>query len=1526
MLGRMQYFKNIVLIISVVTFGQAQSNLYLSNARIDISDSTATMDIKAELLSAIGGFQYELRFDSNAAQLDTIIASNELSSFSLSFNRLQSGRAKVIAISFSGAKIDAGLVNLGKVVFKVDPSKIVYSQVSFFDPIVSVNSKSETIYPYPGYIVHPDQSFVTVNRFDSEWRLDLSASEELSALQFTFNYDTRIASIDSVGLNDDLTGNKNLSWNEPGPGKVKMVINSLTNSLIAKGQTSILSVYHKDLIPMNFSRLSSGDKRTGANLIVYDDDIFVVDGTANNSLRKYDTSSNSWTLVTSDIYSRQWSTAEVVGDKIYMLGGRNFVDYSIVKNQSYDFSSKEIADFAGMPHPVKYHGSVAHDGKLYVVGGSKPGPEYLDNVQRYDPSTDTWTQLAPLPTKRHTDAVVYNDKIYAVGGYNHNVGDYGYIDVYGIDSDTWENSIPMPIKVSAHRLAMYEDFIFIVSDYDDHIGKIFAYNITNDTWTNYSSNLTSRRHVSSVINNKKLYTYGGNYPLNDSTNVERNYFEVSDITTNANSSIYDFAISEAMGVKSDGSTHSIAGLNSYHIDTNIAPRISEIPDTSFNEDSVLKLSIDATDKEGDQIILSVQSSNENISANISADLLTLAPRENWSGSAVVKVSASDGSSSSFVTFVVTVLPLNDAPFFTSIPNKNIIVNNNYEYKLSAYDVDDKKDSLKYALYLLPSWLSYDSDTQLISGKPDSTFIGKDSVSVSVSDGKFTVFQNFSIQVLPANYENKAPVFSSVPITAVSQDQSYNYTMLAYDFDNDSLNYQVIAKPSWVSVINDTILSGIPGNKDVGYHNISIAVKDGYYVVKQDFTIEVKDINDAPRFTSFPVADAKEDSLYKYSFSGIDPDGDSLTFQIPGIPDWLVFDGLNTISGVPKEEDVGEYPVIIVMSDGFINVNQAFFITVKNTNDAPVFTTTPKKRAIATKKYQYIASAMDPDLNTTLATYNTKIETSPSWLNENSIVSAERGEVNIILQGTPSSNDEGIKFPVVISITDRIDTTYQNFSIEVSSANYVNSSPVFVSNPLLEAYEDSMYTYGIYVKDENASDTLEISVKKHPAWLTFDGDTTLYGTPDQENIGTDSVVLAVTDGFEIATQSYALTVQASNDAPRFTSTPTKVVYEDSTYSYSMSASDPDSENSLIIFVPRKLPAFIIFDGKYTISGKPSNSDVGEHNVVISVSDGLDASDQSFILKVVNTNDSPTISIIEDITMPEDSSFQIIISADDIDGDSLVFGASASISQINFSFSGSALMLTPTKDWFGSTDISVFANDGYLSSSTDFNIIVKPIQDAPKPFKWITQEKDSLFIDQSNFQDVYSLKWEESKEVDNEDLSYHVYAQIGTLEMELIHDTTANQFDVSYEDIMLNIFENMPISRALVTFNVRSTDGIDTTEITGEKRKLFIDRKDYLATDSDLTPSKFVLHENYPNPFNPTTQIRFDLPMVSDVQIIIYNMIGQRIKSFKVNDISPGFHYITWDATNDLGSQVSAGVYLYQIQTNEFVQTKKMILLK
>ena len=103
-------------------------------------------------------------------------------------------------------------------------------------------------------------------------------------------------------------------------------------------------------------------------------------------------------------------------------------------------------------------------------------------------------------------------------------------------------------------------------------------------------------------------------------------------------------------------------------------------------------------------------------------------------------------------------------------------------------------------------------------------------------------------------------------------------------------------------------------------------------------------------------------------------------------------------------------------------------------------------------------------------------------------------------------------------------------------------------------------------------------------------------------------------------------------------------------------------------------------------------------------------------------------------------------------------------------------------------------------------------------------------------------------------------------------------------------------------------------------------DRLETLSEFVPDNDFLHENYPNPFNPTTTLRFDLPEVSSITLTIYNMLGQKVRTFNMNDTPAGYHSVTWDATNDLGQQVGAGVYLYQLQTKDFVKTRKMVLLK
>ena len=94
-----------------------------------------------------------------------------------------------------------------------------------------------------------------------------------------------------------------------------------------------------------------------------------------------------------------------------------------------------------------------------------------------------------------------------------------------------------------------------------------------------------------------------------------------------------------------------------------------------------------------------------------------------------------------------------------------------------------------------------------------------------------------------------------------------------------------------------------------------------------------------------------------------------------------------------------------------------------------------------------------------------------------------------------------------------------------------------------------------------------------------------------------------------------------------------------------------------------------------------------------------------------------------------------------------------------------------------------------------------------------------------------------------------------------------------------------------------------------------------------PTVFALQQNYPNPFNPVTKLRYAIPKNGLVTIIIYDMLGRRVKTL-VNQTQQdaGYKSVIWDATNDYGNPVSAGIYLYQIRAGEYMQTKKMVLLK
>ena len=103
-------------------------------------------------------------------------------------------------------------------------------------------------------------------------------------------------------------------------------------------------------------------------------------------------------------------------------------------------------------------------------------------------------------------------------------------------------------------------------------------------------------------------------------------------------------------------------------------------------------------------------------------------------------------------------------------------------------------------------------------------------------------------------------------------------------------------------------------------------------------------------------------------------------------------------------------------------------------------------------------------------------------------------------------------------------------------------------------------------------------------------------------------------------------------------------------------------------------------------------------------------------------------------------------------------------------------------------------------------------------------------------------------------------------------------------------------------------------------------DVRALDGQPIPTEYTLHANYPNPFNPSTVIRYAVPQAGEVRLEIYNVAGQRVRTLVSTVQQPGHYEAVWDARNESGTTVASGIYVYRLASGTFAQTRKMLLLK
>jgi len=284
------------------------------------------------------------------------------------------------------------------------------------------------------------------------------------------------------------------------------------------------------------------------------------------------------------------------------------------------------------------------------------------------------------------------------------------------------------------------------------------------------------------------------------------------------------------------------------------------------------------------------------------------------------------------------------------------------------------------------------------------------------------------------------------------------------------------------------------------------------------------INFAPQFTSTPVTSVNEDSQYSYTLSATDEnEWNTFTYELIEKPDWMSFNAsTGEFSGTPLNEDVGDYAVSVKVTDGLDESIQTFTVTVVNTNDAPVFTSTPVETATEDSEYSYTVTASDEDPTNDALTFSAV--DIPSWLN----FDASSG----ILSGTPLNEDVGDN-TVTLSVNDGTVDVNQTFTVTVANTNdapvynqNLQDREVIVGNEMNYTFPENCF------EDIDEGDNLTYSATSEdgsdlPSWLNFNPESrTFSGTPSEEQI-INIKVIASDDSSATAEGVFKITVSSAS---------------------------------------------------------------------------------------------------------------------------------------------------------------------------------------------------------------------------------------------------------------------------------------------------------------------------------------------------------------------------------------------------------------
>ncbi|MCH6258332.1 putative Ig domain-containing protein, partial [Puniceicoccaceae bacterium K14] len=813
--------------------------------------------------------------------------------------------------------------------------------------------------------------------------------------------------------------------------------------------------------------------------------------------------------------------------------------------------------------------------------------------------------------------------------------------------------------------------------------------------------------------------------------------------------------------------------------TNDAPElVSEIEDQTIDEDTEFSLDVSGkfVDIDANTVLTyeAIQTNGSPLPEWLEFDSqtgeLTGTPENGDIGGISIIVTASDGSATASEMFNLEVENVNDAPTVSVIDDTFLDEDSLLNLELSEHFTDqDLGDSLTYSATLengnpLPNWLTLDSETGLLSGTPENGDVGELTIVTSASDGQLSVSNTFKLTV---ENTNDAPIVTTeIADQSVNEDAPFNLDASEAFDDQDlgnTLSFQATLSngdplPNWLSLDPETgVLSGTPGNNDVGSISLSIQAFDGQATISDTFSLTIENTQDTPVLVrEIQNATTNEDTNFSIDVSASFTEedlGDILNFSAElgngdPLPDWLSLDAATgKLSGTPENSDVGTISVTVTASDGEASVSDSFEITVEGTNDAPTVTTTFVDLSIEEEqefRLDVSKNFEDEDLGDSL-TYSATLsngDSLPNWIS----INPNTGE----LSGTPENEDVG-DISITVTVSDGEETASDSFTLSIENTN--DGPVVTTSIEDIATNEDESFSLNISgnFSDQDLGDTLTYGATLEngdplPDWISINSKTgELTGTPKNGDIGEISITVTASDGEENVTDTFSLSVENTNDTPTVThSFQDTSISEDSVFTLNASSNfaDHDLGDSLTFSATLAngdpLPEWLSIDFKTgEISGTPENGDIGELELLIKAFDGQATASDFLSLSIENTNDGPVvISNIEDRTINEDSAFNLDISgnfADEDIGDTLTYSATLESGDplpdwITINTETGELSGTPENEDVETLAITVSASDGEETINDTFSLTIENTNDGPiviTSINDVSTNEDSFF---------------------------------------------------------------------------------------------------------------------------------------------------------------------------------------------------------